>query len=135
MMDEISKGFFWIPDSSVFSAFLSKYDAGRISIRNSISNLLPLSVSVSVSMECLDTDSTKDNLVKQVAILNCGDKKWSSVLCILGLSSVLCRNIHTYYPDAGVVRYKLFFNRLVQPCQNPQKGVDDIHILFCHVMA
>jgi hypothetical protein len=29
MMDEISKGFFWIPDSSVFSAFSSKYDAGR----------------------------------------------------------------------------------------------------------
>jgi hypothetical protein len=26
----------------------------------------------------------------------------------------------------------LFFNRLVQPRQNPQKGVDDIHILFCH---
>lgn len=26
----------------------------------------------------------------------------------------------------------MFFNRLVQPRQNPQKGVDDIHILFCH---
>ncbi|CAB3995266.1 Hypothetical predicted protein [Paramuricea clavata] len=49
-----------------------------------------------------------------------------------GLSSVLHRNIHTYYPDAGADRYKLFFNRLVQPHQNPQKGLDDIHILFCN---
>jgi hypothetical protein len=31
-MDEISKGFSLIPYSSVFSAFSSKYDVGRISI-------------------------------------------------------------------------------------------------------
>jgi hypothetical protein len=80
--------------------FLSAVNEHSEYFRNSINNLLPLSV----SMECLDTDSTKDNLVKQVAILNCGDKKWSSFLCILGLSSVLRRNIHTYYPDAGAVR-------------------------------
>jgi hypothetical protein len=63
--------------------------------RNSINNLLP------VSMECLDTDSTKDNLVKQVAILNCGDKKWSSFLCILGLSSFYVEIYILITPDAG----------------------------------
>jgi hypothetical protein len=49
--------------------FLSAVNEHSEYFRNSINNLLPLSV----SMECLDTDSTKDNLVKQVAILNCGD--------------------------------------------------------------
>ena len=29
-------------------------------------------------------------------------------------------------------RYKLLFNRLIKPCQYPEKGSDDIHILFCY---
>ena len=53
------------------------------------------------------------------------------ILCILGLSSVLHRNISTCYPDCGEDRYKLLFNRLVLPRQDAQKGVDNIHILFC----
>ena len=61
----------------------------------------------SVSKESLDSGMTKQDLVKQEAILNCADKKWSSFLCILGLSSVLGRNIHTYYPDSGEDRYKV----------------------------
>ena len=42
--------------------------------------------------------------------------KWSSFLCILGLSSVLGRNIHTYYPDGGEERYKVLLNGPVKPC-------------------
>ena len=50
-----------------------------------INNLLPKCV----SMESVDTGLTKDDLVKQEAIVNCADKMWSSFLCICGLSSVL----------------------------------------------
>lgn len=72
----------------------------------SAKNLLPLSV----SMESLDTGLTEDALVKQEAISNCHDGRWSSFLCILGLSSVLHRSIYTYYPDCGENRFKLLFN-------------------------
>ena len=60
------------------------------------SNLSPSSVSV----ECLDTGIAKNDLVGLEAILNITDKKWSLFLCILGLSTVLHRNIYTYYPDS-----------------------------------
>ena len=64
--------------------------------QKSINNLLPSSVSV----ECLDTGIAKNDLVGLEAILNITDKKWSLFLCILGLSTVLHRNIYTYYPDS-----------------------------------
>ena len=54
------------------------------------------------------------------------------LILILGASSVLHRNIFCYYPDCGEKRYKLLFNRLVKPRQQSEKGMDDIHILFCH---
>ena len=46
----------------------------------------------------------------------------------------MCRNIYSYYPDCGELRYKLLYNRLVQPHQHVKKGVieDDFHILFCY---
>ena len=58
--------------------------------------MLPLSISV----ECLDTGLAKNYLVRHGAILNITDKKWSSFLCILGLSSALHRNICAYYLDS-----------------------------------
>ena len=64
--------------------------------QKSINNQLPSSVSV----ECLDTGITKNDLVGLEAILNITDKKWSIFICILGLSTVLHRNICTYYPDS-----------------------------------
>ena len=93
-----------------------------------INNLLPKCV----SMESVDTGLTKDDLVKHEAVVNCADKMWSSFLCICGLSSVLQRNIFTYYPDCGDHRYKLLFNRLIKPRQYTEKGSDDLHILFCY---
>ena len=86
----------------------------------------------SVSEESLDSGKTKQDLVKQEAILNCNDKKWSTFLCILGLSSVLGRNIHTYYPDCGEERYKVFLNGLVKPRLPTKEALDDLHILFCY---
>ena len=53
--------------------------------------------------------------------------------CILGLSSVLGRNIYTYYPDCGEARYKLFLNCLVKPCLPTKQNLEDLHSLFCFV--
>ncbi len=108
--------------------FLSVVNEHSEYFGKTINNLLPMSA----SKACIDADLTKDNLVKHEAILNCEAKKWSSFLCILGLSSALCRNIYTYYPDCGEDRYKLFFNGLIHPRQNARKGLYDIHVLFCH---
>ena len=69
----------------------------------SLTNLLLLLV----SFECLDSRLSGSELVKE-AIVNCHDKKWSSFLCILGLSSVINRNIVAHYPDCGDHRCKLF---------------------------
>ena len=87
---------------------------------------------MSVSQQSIDTGSSKDNLVKQEAILNCNDGKWSSFLCILGLSSVLQTNIFTYYPDCGAQRFKHLFNCMLQQHLKVKKGFDDFHILFCY---
>ena len=107
--------------------FYSQHPCFLSALNEHSNNLLPMSV----SFECLDTSLTKADLVIQEAILNCTNNKWSSFLCILGLSSVLRRNISTYYPDCSEDMYKLLFNRLVLPRQDAQKGVDNIHILFC----
>ena len=64
--------------------------------------------------------------------LNCNDMKWSSFLCILVLSSVLGRNIHTYYPDCGEERYKVLLNGPVKPPLPAKEASDDLHILFCY---
>ena len=69
---------------------------------------------MSVSQQSIATGSSKDNLVKQEGILNYNDGKWSSFLCILGLSSVLQTNIFTYYPDCGAQRFKHLFNCMLQ---------------------
>lgn len=95
---------------------------------SNLNNLLPWCV----SKECLDTGATKDDLVRQEAILNCFDGKWSSFLCILGLSSALNRNIFTYYPDCGQLRCKLLFSCMVKPRANVMEGMHDLHVLFCY---
>ena len=60
--------------------------------------------------------------------------KWSSFLCILGLSSVLGRNIHTYYPHCGEERYKVLLNGPVKPRLPTffKEALDDLHVLFCY---
>ena len=81
---------------AILLAFFSLIKEHGKHFQKSINNLLPLSVSV----ECLDTGIAKNDLVGLKAILNITDKKWSLSLCILGHSTVLHRNIYTYYPDS-----------------------------------
>ena len=109
--------------------FLSAIDEHPECFGKSVYTLLPLSV----YFESLDTGSIKHGLVRQEAISNCNAGKWPSFLCIMGLSSVLQRNIITYYPDFGDLRFKLLFNRVIQPRLHAKKStVKDLRILFCY---
>ena len=56
---------------------------------------------LSVSDESFNGGSSGEVLVKAEAINCCRDKKWSSFLCILALSSVINRRIQTFYRLRG----------------------------------
>ena len=109
----------------LFSSIVSKH--GEY-FSKTMKNLLPLSV----SQECLNTGLTEDALVKKEAILNCCDKKWSSFLCILGLASVLGREINSYYPDCGEKRKYMLLNCHIFPRVHFSKALDALNILFCY---
>ena len=84
---------------------------------------------ISVSHKTLDTGLSSDEAVKEEAINNCHDKAWSSFLCILGLSSVIQRSIHSLYPDFGLHRNKVLFNQLISP--RVAVSSTPLFILFC----
>ena len=54
-------------------------------------------------------------LVKNEAKLTCTDKVWSSFLCVLALSSVICQPIHLFYSICGFIKYEKIFNQLSDP--------------------
>ena len=64
---------------------------------------------MSVSHEALDSNKQTEELIIEESILNCANKRWSSFICLLALSSVTAREIVSYYPDIGVENFKLFF--------------------------
>ena len=69
--------------------FVSTFSVHKQKVSTEIRNLLPMSVSV----ESLDMGFPGDRSVRAEAISNCKDKKWSSFLCLLVLSSVVNRSI------------------------------------------
>ena len=69
---------------------------------------------MSVSHEALDTNKQTEELIITESILNCANKRWSSFICLLALSSITAREIVSYYPDIGVENFKLFFNKKIQ---------------------
>ena len=42
-------------------------------------------------------------------------KVWSSFLCVLALSSVICQPIHLFYSKCGLIKYEKIFNQLIYP--------------------
>ena len=104
--------------------FLSTFSNHRECF-SSVNNILKACVSdASINM-----DLVSENLVQHEAISNCNAKSWSSFLCILALSSVIGRNIHSVYPDFGLLKEKLLFNQVVTPRSISTSS--DIFVLFC----
>ena len=52
-----------------------------------------------------------DLLVKKEAENICKGNIWSSFLCILAFSSVICRPIHLFYASCGFQKYQKMFNQ------------------------
>ena len=60
-------------------------------------------------------------LVKKDAENICKDNIWSSFLCVLALSSVICWPIHLFYASCGFQKYQKMFNQKIYPrerCDN-----------------
>ena len=60
-------------------------------------------------------------LVKKEAENICKDNIWSSFLCVLALSSVICRPIHLFNASCGFQKYQKMFNQKIYPrerCDN-----------------
>lgn len=86
-------------------------------------------VAMSVSHLAVGSDFHKECLVEHEALLNLDEGKWTGLLCILALSSVVGREIHTYYPDCGVKKYKNLFTQKIKP--RTYYSTLPLHILFC----
>ena len=70
--------------------------------------------------------------VKHEAILNCINNEWCSFMCLLGPSSVLKSQVHSFYPDIGDLMCKQLFNQVIVPrIQNTQQKC--FRILFCRI--
>ena len=54
-------------------------------------------------------------LVKKDAENICKDNIWSSFLCVLALSSVICWPIHLFYASCGFQKYQKMFNQKIYP--------------------
>ena len=54
------------------------------------------------------------------------------LISLYSKSSVIGKDIQTYYPDSGNICHKLMFNSFIH-ARNPAKVFSDaLHILFCH---
>ena len=72
--------------------------------------------------------------VKHEAILSCINNEWCIFMCLLGLSSVLKNQIHSFYPDIGDLMCKQLFKQVIVPCfQNTQQK--RFRILFCRIVS
>ena len=68
-------------------------------------------------------------LVKNEAKLTCTDKVWSSFLCVLALSSVICQPIHLFYSKCGFIKYEKIFNQLIYPREKSNSNCKQISFL------
>ena len=68
-------------------------------------------------------------LVKNEAKLTCTDKVWSSFLCVLGLSSVICQPINLFYSKCRFIKYEKIFNQLVYPREKSNSNCKQILLL------
>jgi len=86
----------------------------------------PSSFSLLLSNKTFDIKcESRERLVQFEAIHNCSSKTFSSLLSVLGLSTVIGRQIQMLYPDSGAVKFKSLFNSLI----SPKSSLNDSEIL------
>ena len=95
-------------------------------------NLSLKHATIDLGMLLLNWFKNFSDAIKHEAILNCANNEWWSFMCILGLSSVLKSQIHSFYPDIGDLMCKQLFNQVIVPrIQNTQQKC--FRILFCRI--
>ena len=68
-------------------------------------------------------------LVKNEAKLTFKDQAWSSFLCVLALSSVICQPIHLFYSKCRFIKYEKIFNLLIYPREKSNWNCEQIPFL------
>ena len=68
-------------------------------------------------------------LVKKEAENICKDNIWSSFLCVLAHSSVICRPNHLFYASVGFQKYQKIFNQKIYP----RERCDSVLSCYGHV--
>ena len=74
------------------------------------------------------------DLIKKEAYVNCQNKNFSSFICLIALSSVIKKQIHSIYPDFGLEKCKKLFNVIINPRVGSRECTSNIFfgILWCN---
>ena len=108
-----------------FISLISKHS----NVFGSINTIL----ATSVSHNALDSNKTKGELVQNETINICTSFKLAGILCALGLASVSSSSVQCYYRNTGsILRYKLMFSQLIEPCLFNPFSSEKILLLFCN---
>ena len=107
---------------------LSAFEKGKDVYYRNFKNIL----SILVSDNSFNTGKIATDLIKLEAILNCKNKSWSGFLCVLALSSVIGRNINTFYPDCGHKNMASYLIKKLSQRLPIIQSVDDLYILLCY---
>ena len=90
-----------------------------------------------LSNKTYENDSNSfHNCIQEEAINMCQNYKFSSFLCVLGLSTVVNSSISIVYPDFDDPHYKVALGHTIQPRQYYQSSsgcCNAINILFCNL--
>ena len=71
-------------------------------------------------------------ILRNEAIKNCEEKRYSSFICMIALSSVIKRRIISHYPDCGMYKYRLIFNTVINPRSFLPVTPGNVQILWCN---
>ena len=80
-------------------------------------------------------DKNYTNAIKNEAIRNLQDHKYSSFMCLLALANVIGTDINSFYPEIGPIRYKTLINCTIKPRQNEKCRFSSINIMFSRLGA
>ena len=98
----------------------------------SLDTLFPVALTESGADEC-SKNRSKTDAVKSEALVACTRGEWSSFLHILGIASVLSKQVQSIYPDVNF-RFRSLIHRIVKPrasaTNDPLGDEDQVNILW-----
>ena len=115
------------------SEFYSKHQS-FISLINKHSKIFSSKdtlLAISLSHNDFDSNKTNANLVQNEAMNICTSFKWVRFFCVLDLASVCSSSVYCYYKNTGsILKYKIMFSQLTEPCLFNSFSIENINLLF-----